>query len=93
MHVIDDLLTNLRFGLLIKDLGQLSYFLGIKINFDLDRFFLCREKYIQDIRHLTNMINAKLVATPMASTHNLTLFDNDAFHDPTLYRKPVGGLD
>lgn len=38
------------------------------------------------------MVNAKPVATPMASTHNLTLFDNDAFHDPTLYRSTVGTL-
>lgn len=38
------------------------------------------------------MTHAKPVATPMSSSHALTLCDSDAFHDPTLYRSTVGGL-
>ena len=62
-----------RFSL--KDLGNLSYFLGVEAHSTATGLFLSQRKYIKDLLHRVNMTDAKPVSTPLATTDVLKLFD------------------
>lgn len=79
-----------RFSL--KDLGNLSYFLGMEATRTEKRLLLTQTKYITDLLHRTNMTNAKPVSTPMSATQVLTLTDGSPLTDPTSYRTTIGSL-
>ncbi|CAN1840048.1 Retrovirus-related Pol polyprotein from transposon RE1 [Linum perenne] len=74
----------------IKELGDLHYFLGIEVHRTQDGMTLCQAKYIRDLLARAGMSNCKPLHTPSATT---TPLSTDApFHDPTLFRQLVGGL-
>ncbi|XP_021996059.1 uncharacterized mitochondrial protein AtMg00810-like [Helianthus annuus] len=75
----------------VKDLGSLGYFLGLEVTHSDTGIFLSQAKYAHDILAQAGLLDAKPVATPLAST-DLFLSTCDAFHDPTLYRSLVGAL-
>lgn len=79
-----------RFSL--KDLGTLSYFLGIEATHTPTGLLLTQKRYIADFLHRTNMTNAKTVATPMCSTEQLTLQSGRPLEDPKQFRAVVGSL-
>ena len=79
-----------RFSL--KDLGDLTYFLGIECTRTASGLHLTQERYIADLLHRTNMKNAKSVATPLCSTSNLTLLTGTPLDDASEYRSVVGSL-
>lgn len=58
-----------------KDLGALSYVLGVEMFRSPSGFILAQRKYISDLLHRTNMHDAKEVSTPLSSseTHALTM--------------------
>ena len=49
-------------------------------------------RYIMDLLKRTNMLNAKPVSTPMASSTSLTAYEGESFTDQTLFRNTVGAL-
>jgi len=63
----------------IKNLGDLTYFLGFKVPRNHD-IHLNQHKYVLYILHTTNMLNSSLVLTPMvpkqSSSAIATLLDN-----------------
>jgi hypothetical protein len=65
---IDNLLSLLNADFSIKDLGPLTYFLGISVVSTAAGFLLSQQQYILDILHRTNMVAAKPVSSPMATT-------------------------
>ncbi|XP_013617561.1 PREDICTED: uncharacterized mitochondrial protein AtMg00810-like [Brassica oleracea var. oleracea] len=83
-------LISKRFAL--KDLGDLSYFLGIEVTCSSSGVVLSQRKYILDLLHRTRMAGAKPTATPMWSTSPLTLEDGTPLSDSSEYITVVGGL-
>lgn len=79
-----------RFSL--KDLGTLSYFLGIEATHSPKGLLLTQKRYIADLLHRTNMKNAKSVATPMCTPDQLTLNSGHKIDDPKQFRAVVGSL-
>lgn len=75
----------------MKDLGQLHYLLGTKAHSHNGGLFFPQQKYTLDLFQETNMSNVKTVSNT-SLTYSLKLFDNDLFHDPTLYCSTVGAL-
>lgn len=71
---------------------QLNYFLGIQVSWNSDSIHLCQQKYMIDMLTWVEMLDAKLASTPMTSYTTLSLYNGEALHDPTSYRKIVGAL-
>ena len=57
----------------IKDLGVLSYFLGIEVLTTPSGVLLTQRRYISDLLASTKMSGAKPVATPLVTDGNLIL--------------------
>ncbi|KAK9214347.1 hypothetical protein WN944_006336 [Citrus x changshan-huyou] len=77
----------------LKDLGSLSYFLGVEVVPHHLGIQLSQRRYIQDLPQRTNMDNAKLVLTPLpTSSAAISLTSGTPLSDPTPYRAAVGSL-
>ena len=89
---VDHLVTTLSSAFELKDLGVLSYFLGIQILPTRFGLTLCQSKYASDVLHRFHMENSKPTKTPSCSNTRLTPFDGSALPDPFEYRSMVGAL-
>lgn len=76
----------------MKDIGELSYFLGIEVARSAHGILLTQRKYINDFLNRTNMTATKPVATPMMSNVSLQLNSGTVLPDGTEYRQVIGGL-
>ncbi|XP_040967091.1 uncharacterized mitochondrial protein AtMg00810-like [Gossypium hirsutum] len=77
----------------LKDIGDLHYFLGIKVSrSSFDNLHLRQHKYIREILDRSSMSNAKSVHTPMVSSSMLTKDEGEHLADPTDYRSLAGAL-
>ncbi|XP_048232350.1 uncharacterized mitochondrial protein AtMg00810-like [Ricinus communis] len=76
----------------IKDLSQLSYFLGIEIAKSSKGLFLSQRKYTLDLLKETGKIGAKPALTPMETKTKLNLEDGDPLTNIGHYQRLVGKL-
>lgn len=76
----------------IKDLGQLSNFLGVEIIPTKSGLFLSQHSHIRDILTHFKMDGAKEVKTPLSTSITLSEDDGAPKVNPTPYRKLVGTL-
>lgn len=76
----------------IKDMGHLSYFLGIEVIRTKQGLHLMQRTYVTDLLQKTNMLHAKPVATPLPSSPKLTLHSGPLLYDPFDYRRVVRSL-
>jgi hypothetical protein len=90
----DHLLAQLQTTFVVKDLGTLSYFLGIEVRHSPQGLVLMQHKYIKDLLSRTNMLASKGVTTPMVPTDKLVLHGGTPLStdDATKYRSVVGAL-
>ncbi|XP_019096445.1 PREDICTED: uncharacterized protein LOC109130834 [Camelina sativa] len=75
-----------------KDLGPLSYFLGVEATRTPNGLHLMQRKYITDLLAKTNMLDAKPVPTPMSTSTKLIVLSGQPLADVTKYRMVVGSL-
>ncbi|XP_021773611.1 uncharacterized protein LOC110737582 [Chenopodium quinoa] len=78
-----------RFSL--KDLGDLSYFLGVEVMPHTNGLFLSQKKYINEILCKANMDDARPVATPIVMDPPLSIH-GEPLPDPTKCRQLIGSL-
>ena len=76
----------------MKDLGHLSYFLGLKVFSDSTNYYLSQAKYAFDLLSRAGLTNTKIVSTPLEMNAHLTPLDGTPLSDATLYRQFVGSL-
>jgi hypothetical protein len=76
----------------LKDLGPLSFFLGIQVSRSSHGLHLCQKKYITDILTGTHMDGAKPAKSPCSSASKLSRYDGTPLDDPSIYRHVVGAL-
>jgi hypothetical protein len=76
----------------MKDLGPLSYFLGIAVTRSSDGLFLSQQRYAHDILHRANMGDCNPVLTPVDTNGKLGTDSGPPVDDPTLYRSLAGAL-
>ncbi|KAL7604250.1 hypothetical protein Lser_V15G17478 [Lactuca serriola] len=89
--VITSFTTHLHQEFAIKDLSDLSYFLGLEVNYTDDGLFLIQSKYAMDILTRSDLLDSKPVSTLLA-THEVLTLTISPFNDITLYRSLVGAL-
>ena len=74
-----------------KDLGSLSCFLGLEATSITDGLFISQLKYVRDILTCAQLLDSKLVHTPIVVSQHLSS-DGSMFSNPTLYRSLVRAL-
>ncbi|XP_074352394.1 uncharacterized protein LOC141691563 [Apium graveolens] len=82
---IDDIKLMLAQSFKMKDLGPVSYFLGIEIHRSVDGFFLSQKKYASDILQEFGMANANSLRLPMDIKLKMTAEMGDPLPDFSLY--------
>ncbi|CAL1409334.1 unnamed protein product [Linum trigynum] len=84
----------LRLKFALRDLGQLSYFLGLEVHHTADGLILNQRKYILELLKRSGMSTANAISTPCTANQLLQSASDlsPAFADPGLYRSIVGGL-
>jgi histone deacetylase 1/2 len=85
------LLHDLSSHFTLKDLGDLNFFLDIKVEKKHDRLILTRDKYVADFIAKVGMMNCTSVPTAMSSTDKLSLKDGEPLgpEDITHYRRLI----
>lgn len=89
--VMSSFVAKLHAEFRIKDLGRLSYFLGLQATMLPHGLFLSQAKYAHDIVSRAGLLDAKPMATPLATNASL-VSDGPRYEDPTRYRSLVDAL-
>jgi hypothetical protein len=76
----------------MKDLGPLSYFLGIAVTRHNDGLFLSQKKYADEILERAGMSSCKSCPTPVDTKPKLSAKADTPYEDPSLYRSLAGAL-
>ena len=76
----------------MKDLGQLTYFLGLEVHYQSHGLFVNQHKYIQDLITLASLEDTSSVDTPMEVNVKYRKDEGDFLDEPTLYRRLVRSL-
>jgi hypothetical protein len=76
----------------MKDLGPLSYFLGLEVSSSSDGYYLTQAKYTSDLISQAGITDSKIVDTPIEYNNRLNTHDREPLPDATLYRQLVGSL-
>ncbi|KAK9159705.1 hypothetical protein Syun_006046 [Stephania yunnanensis] len=87
-----DLQQYLKSHFEMKDLGNLSYFLGLEVNSTSDGYYLSQAKYVSDLLSRSVITDTDIASTPLDTNAKLTPSDGTLLSDPTLYRQLVGSL-
>jgi transposase InsO family protein len=90
--LLGQLKTHLSESFHMKDLGSLTYFLGLEVHRSSSGIFLNQHKYARDLVVIAGLQEAPSVDTPMELHVKLRKEEGDLLADPSLYRKLVGSL-
>ncbi|KAD4586433.1 hypothetical protein E3N88_24034 [Mikania micrantha] len=91
-HLRQQFLVQLGTEFAMKDLGPLSYFLGIATQQHTSGLFLSQHKYALEILERAGMAFCKPAATRVDTNEKLSALDRELFTDITLYRSLAGAL-
>jgi len=76
----------------MKDLGPLSFFLGIVVTRHTHGLFLSQKQYAAKIIERAGMSNCSSCPTPVDTMSKLSATGDAPFNDPTKYRSLAGAL-
>lgn len=76
----------------MKDLGPLSYFLGIAVSRHAGGLFLSQKKYAEEIIERANMSSCRPSATPVDTNAKLAHDSGPPISDPSHFRSLAGAL-
>ena len=75
-----------------KDLGHLSYFLGLEITHSTDGLYITQVKYASELSFRARLTDSKTVDTPVKFNAHLTPIGGKPLSNSSLYRRLVGNL-
>ena len=75
-----------------KDLGTLSYFLGLEVTSSSDGYYLSQAKYASDLFSKVDIADNKTISTPLENNVKLTPSDGEPISDATHYHQLFGSL-
>ncbi|KAL0322487.1 UNVERIFIED_CONTAM: Retrovirus-related Pol polyprotein from transposon RE1 [Sesamum angustifolium] len=89
---IDEVKAYLDHLFTIKDLGPAKYFLGLQLARSSHGLLITQTKYLTDILEDANLIDAKLVSSPLPPGFKFSQDDGSLLSSPDSYRRLVGRL-
>ncbi|CAN0917319.1 Retrovirus-related Pol polyprotein from transposon RE1 [Linum grandiflorum] len=89
---IQELTQTLRQAFNLKELGDVSYFLGLEVQRSTTGIFVSQRKYISDLLVAAQYEDCKPCSTPMEQNLKLSRENGDLLEDQTFYRSVVGSL-
>lgn len=89
---IQNLVKDLHQTFALKNLGELSYFLGFEVIMTSVGTLLTQSKYAINLLKRVKMFDAKSSSTLIAANTKLSRDGSPLFDNPTLYRSLIGGL-
>jgi len=90
--IITLLIDKLQSNFALKDLGDISYFLGIQAVRNSEGLHLRQSKYAIDLLQRVNMEDSKPYRALCIAGSKMSKFDGEALSDPTTFRHVVGAL-
>ncbi|XP_028079137.1 uncharacterized protein LOC114280929 [Camellia sinensis] len=90
--IIANLVHNMHEVFSMKELGPVSYFLGVFVQHHASGFFLSQHKYASDLLVKAGMVNCKPCVTYVALKPSFSPGDTLSFTQLELYRSVVGAL-
>ena len=88
----NSIMSKLSVEFSMKDLGPLSYFLGISVTKHTSGIFLSQKKYAEEIVERPGMSSCKSSPTPVDTKAKLSASSGNSYHDPTEYQSLAGAL-
>ena len=88
INVIYDTTTMLHNAFKIKNIGDLTYFLGFEVAKNSKGIHLSKRKYTLDMLHETGMLESSSVSTPVNFSTKLTI-EGEQLENPAHYRKLI----
>ena len=76
----------------MKDLGHLSYFLGLEITYSTDGLYITQVKYALELFSRAGLTDSKTVDIPVELNTHLTPTGGKPLSNPSLYKRLVGSL-
>ena len=76
----------------MKDLGHLSYFLGLEITYSITGLYITQAKYASELLSQARLTESKTVDTPVELNVHLTPLGGKPLSNSSLYRCLVGNL-
>ena len=76
----------------MKDLGHLSYFLGLEITHSTVRIYITQAKYASELLSRVGLTDSKTVDTSVELNAHMTPSVRKPLSNPSLYRQLVGSL-
>ncbi|KAI5344250.1 hypothetical protein L3X38_012127 [Prunus dulcis] len=92
-QLIQRVVTDLNEVFEMKDMGQLTFFLGLQISYNSSGdIFVSQTKYAKDLLHKADMSSCRACATPCKPHTQVLQTDGEPLADPTMFRSLVGAL-
>jgi len=88
----NSIMSKLSVEFVMKDLGSLSYFLGIYVTRHTCGLLLSQKKYAEEIVERDGMSSCKSSPTPVDTKTKLSASSGNLYHDPTEYQSLAGAL-
>lgn len=89
---IKQIKENLSMCFHMKELGELKYFLGLKVDRVLKGFFICQEKYVKELLKKYGMMECEMISTPVEFNDKLSLNDGKDLEESRMYCRLVDSL-
>ncbi|XP_027767911.1 uncharacterized protein LOC114074231 [Solanum pennellii] len=86
-------LQQLKDSFHMKDIGTLTYFLGLEVQYVASGVFLNQHKYTQNLISLAGIQDSSTVDTPLELNVKYRREEGYLLLDPTMFRQLVGGLN
>ena len=91
--LIAQLQQHLQASFHMKDLGPLTYFLGLEVHTNSSGIFLNQHKYTQDLISLAGLQDSSSVDTPLEVNVKYRSEEGELLPDPSVFRQLVGSLN
>jgi hypothetical protein len=91
-ETLTTIINKLQADFAMKDLGSLTYFLGIQATRNTAGLHLRQSKYIIDLLDRTQMTHCKPHSAPCSAGSKMSKFDGEPLSNPTEFRHIVGAL-